>query len=359
MSDKSPNPKRRLTVLDHLRGFFIIVIILDHLGRWPSLFGLITGKGLLWVTAAEGFVIISGLLVGYVRGFKNRALPLIDVSIKLWRRAILLFICSIIASIIYTAIFWYAPVIGGLPAMPIDKGEWSELIFKIFTFQYTYMWVHFLTLYALFLAASPLAIWLMRINKSWLVVAISLVVFTIGRCTNIESLQWQALFFIPSVAGYHLEAIQSYWKKLGTSTQAIVKGTFLSVTIITILLSVWFTFYADQASALTIDVNLLFDRENIGITSLRVLLALTWFTGFLFFFQTIEGWLRRHLDWLLMPFGARSLSAYIVHGVVIVLISLTTYASDSIIINTFLGVVCILAVWGLLKSPLVQKTIPA
>ena len=73
----------RMLALDYLRGFFIVIIVIDHLWRWPNMFEYVSGRGELWASAAEGFVIISGLLVGYVRGYKNRNQPLLEVSKKL------------------------------------------------------------------------------------------------------------------------------------------------------------------------------------------------------------------------------------------------------------------------------------
>jgi len=358
MSTKPVLQKNRLVVLDHLRGFFIVVIIIDHLGRWPSFLSVFTGQALLWVTAAEGFVIISGLLIGYIRGFKNRLLSLKEVSIKLWRRALLLYVCSIIASLIYTSLIWYAPIVGGLPLILIEKGNWAELIFKTLTLQYTYMWVYFLTLYAVFLAASPLAIWLMRRQKSWVVILLSLGIFIVGRIFQIEAMQWQALFFIPSVAGFHLEKIQAFWKRLMQHARVLIQVGAWALTLLTILVSVYFTFYADLSSSQTISINMLFDRENIGITPLRLVLAFVWFIGLFFLFQAVQRWIGKYLNWLLLPFGTRSLSAYIIHGLVIVAISMETFAGESVLFNTALGIICVLSVWALLKIPFIQKIIP-
>lgn len=93
----------RMLVLDYLRGFFIMIIIADHLWRWPNLFEYVSGRGELWSSAAEGFVIISGLLVGYVRGYKNREKPMLEVAKKLVIRGIMLYIWMIIVSI---ALVW-------------------------------------------------------------------------------------------------------------------------------------------------------------------------------------------------------------------------------------------------------------
>ena len=163
-----PNKNIRFHALDLLRGFFIVVIIIDHLSRWPSLFVVFTGQALMWVTAAEGFVIISGLLVGYIRGYKAKAQSLRGIAFKLWRRALTLYLWAILGTILYTAALWYIPLIGGAPGLPIEKGDWASVIFQSITLDYTLLWVYFLKLYAIFLALSPLALWLMRANKAWL-----------------------------------------------------------------------------------------------------------------------------------------------------------------------------------------------
>src|SRR3989339_456486 len=83
--------KRRIHELDLLRGFFILVIIIDHLQFWPSPLTFLTGEGRLWVSAAEGFFLISGLLIGYIRGYKGRNQPLTSISKKLAYRAFMLY----------------------------------------------------------------------------------------------------------------------------------------------------------------------------------------------------------------------------------------------------------------------------
>jgi len=347
----------RLVTLDYLRGFFIVVIIVDHLSRWPSLLGIFSGEALLWITAAEGFVIISGLLVGYVRGYKNRSLPMLDVIKKVESRALLLYVWSIIATVAYTAIIWYVPLVGGAPGMPVDKGNWLELIEDALNLNYTYVWVHFLTYYALFLAASPVAVWLLRKRKAWLVIALSLIVLAIGWATRNNAMQWQAAFFIPSVAGYYLESIRRKWQSLAAHTRVTITTTVWTVTALTITSSVIFTFYnsgfSDAANYIN---NIIFAKDSISLP--RLLLAFLWFVGFLLLFERFTKWIGRWLGWLLLPIGTRSLTAYILHGVAIVLISLVTVAGGDIVINTILGVCAIMIVWLLLRLPVVEKYIP-
>src|SRR5262249_18106995 len=52
--------------LDFLRGFAVLVMVADHLGGEPSWLYSITGGNKFLFSAAEGFVFISGLVMGIV-----------------------------------------------------------------------------------------------------------------------------------------------------------------------------------------------------------------------------------------------------------------------------------------------------
>ena len=82
----------RILALDLLRGYLLCVITIDHLFRFPGLFDLFTGRGQLWVSAAEGFFLISGILVGKIYGSKI-AYNLRGETKKLWGRAGKLYLC--------------------------------------------------------------------------------------------------------------------------------------------------------------------------------------------------------------------------------------------------------------------------
>ena len=357
MSALEIKKQNRLETLDHLRGFFIVVIVIDHLSRWPSLFALMSGKALLWVTAAEGFVAISGLLVGYVRGFKNRSLPMAEVTSKLIIRALLLYVWSVIATIIFAACIWYVPLMGGSPWVPIEKGNWLDLIYKVLTLKYTFVWVHFLTLYAVFLAASPIAVYLLRKGLAWLVALFSLGILVIGWMNHNEVLQWQALFFIPSIAGYYLESMLDWWKKIASKRRHQLTSFFLLTTGLTIATSVITTFYPSLLGDISQALNTLFEKETMSLW--RLGMAFLWFTGFIMLFSIFKRRISRVFGWLLLPLGTRSLTAYILHGFVVIGVSYFTIAGDNIVINTLLGCAALLITWGLLKIPSINKIIPS
>lgn len=349
-------PTSRLEALDYLRGFFIAVIIIDHLWRWPNLLAAFTGEGRLWVSAAEGFVIISGLLVGYVRGHKNKELPLKKVSEKLFKRAFLLYVWFVIMTLVYTGIIWYAPLVAAMPWIDVAKGDWSTLVQQTVTMNIAHTWVHFLYMYAIFLALTPIAIWLLRRNKAPVAILLSIIGYGIGKHYSIEWLEWLPVFFIPAVAGYYLPAVQTWWHSQRGEKRQRLKNTLYAVTLGSLIASI-FTTYIFAGHPLSVFVNDFFSKE-FTLDFWRIILSFVWFTAFALLFNQLLPWLQRYTKWLLIPFGTNSLTAYISHGMIVIVIGLVFVDSNNIIINTLLGIVAVLGVWALLRIPFITKILP-
>lgn len=342
----------RILALDYLRGFFIIVIVVDHLWRWPNLFQFVSGRGELWASAAEGFVIISGLLVGYIRGYKNRSKPLGEVSKKLMTRGVMLYIWMIITTLILVGASWLLDFKGSMAHVPIMEGNWNQLIVSVLRFDYVHTLTHFLYLYAIFLIIAPAAIWLMRRGKAWIAGVVSVLAWGFGAYYSIEWMQWQVLFFLPVIAGYYLESIQTYYQRLSIAARRMVRFGSIAVLVITVLIAM--TQVLSHAPG---DYeNTLFSRDPITFGT--IIIAFIWFIGLLNLFQLTLPWLRRYFGWLLLPFGERSLTAYILHTIPLVLCALAFTVSDNFIFNTFLALGCVLLTWALVKIPHINKVIP-
>lgn len=355
MKDTATIPKAtssRILALDYLRGFFIIIIISDHLWRWPNLFELLSGRGELWSSAAEGFVIISGLLVGYIRGYKNRNQPLLTVSKKLIARGIMLYIWMIITTLLLVSASWLLDFEGSMAYVPIPEDHWSELILSVLRLDYVHTLTHFLYLYAIFLVISPLAIWLLRRSKYWIVALTSMVIWAFGIRDGIEWMQWQILFFIPAVGGFYFEPLIKYYRMLSKKLRYILRLSLISITLLTVILAEIKVLSQVPGTYQSI----LFGRDPITLAT--VFISFLWFLGLLSLFQYLLPWLKKWLGWLLLTFGERSLTAYILHIVPLVLCALLFKATTNIFVNTLLSLSCILFTWGLLKIPYINKVIP-
>ena len=60
--------------LDWLRGYATMAMVVDHIGSSSYLY-VVTGGNIFFVSAAEAFVFISGMIVGLVYGETLRTSP--------------------------------------------------------------------------------------------------------------------------------------------------------------------------------------------------------------------------------------------------------------------------------------------
>ena len=290
-------------------------------------------------------------MVGYIRGFKNRSVPFFDVTKKLILRALVLYGWFVAATIFYSVFQWYTPDRGLTPWVPYDSQSASELIYDTISLAYAHVWIHFLYLYAIFLALSPIAIWLLRRSKAALLILLSFMTYLFGFISGMEWMQWQLLFFLPAVAGFYLETIMAWWQALDRRTRSALRWTCIATLATTALASAYYTFV--EPSTL---INAIFSKEPMTVA--RVLLGFIWFAGLFFIFQLAKPLLVRYVGWLLEPFGTRSLTAYIVHGLVIGLLALFIAPTDSIVANTLIGIASIMLTWLLIRLPVVQRIVP-
>lgn len=342
----------RILALDYLRGFFIVIIISDHLWRWPNLFELISGRGELWSSAAEGFVIISGLLVGYVRGYKNRQQPLLTVSKKLVMRGIMLYVWMVITTLLLVTASWLLNFKGNMAYVPIPQFHWNDLIVNVLRLDYVHTLTHFLYLYAIFLIIAPLVVWLLRQRKYWIIGLASMTVWLVGSKYSIEWMQWQILFFLPAIAGYYLESITKYFTGLSKTLQTNIRIGLIVITFITLAWAQIIVLTKAPGSYQSI----LFGRDPVTLATVSI--SFIWFLGLLSLFQYLLPWLKKWLGWLLLTFGERSLTAYILHIIPLVLCALLFPVTGNIYEDTLLSITSILTTWILLKIPHINRIIP-
>jgi len=355
MSQPVEKQSTRILALDYLRGFFILVIIVDHLFRFPNAFMLISGEARLWMTAAEGFIMISGLLIGYIRGYKGLKHPFSTIAHTLFRRALLLYVWLIIGSIVYLGVASWMLNIPSTPSAAVPVGDWWSLITTILTMQHPAVWVHFLYLYAIFLVLSIGAVWLYRQQKAWLIAAISITLYILGYIHNIEWMKWQLLFFGAAIVGCYLEPICIWWNSL-TKRKAL-EWSLYSITVGTLALSIITVYFPHLLpGSIVATLQTAFFIDTFGPA--RVVISILWFTALCFAFERIYPLLKKYTYGVLEYFGTHSLTAYIAHGAIICLVNAFLPPSDSILINTLVTFAGIIAVYGFIRIPVVDKILP-
>ena len=364
-----PGEKRRIYEFDLLRGIFIVIIIIDHLQFWPSPLSYVTGEGRLWVSAAEGFFLISGLLVGYIRAYKDQSKPLWDISKKMLQRALMLYLWGIgitFAITCFTLLMHGNPM---LPKLPAAEQLASPFVFiwNVISGNYFNDWIYFLRLYAIMLAVTPLFLWMLRRRQERVVIAFMALAYAVSFVWPEGALQWQVLFFGAALLGYKLEAIGAW-----LSAHPIIKlvGTIalVTATVVTMVLSYFFVLswglvenpnwhWMDREQYVTIRavIDPWFTSNPMSIG--RILLAFLWMGGLFMFVHTFRLFIMRWFGWLLIPLGGRSLSAYCLQALLLPLIVITIPVTVPIL-NTIVALGTVLLVWWLLRVPIVKRFLP-
>src|SRR5690606_31973806 len=145
-----------------------------------------TGEGQLWANASDGFIIIAGLLVGYIRGFKSRNAPFKQVATKLGKRSLSLYVWSVVLSLVLVAIQWLFTFKVSMPHVVAAPGDWWTLIHQSLTLTYAHPWIYFLHLYTIFMLLAIAAVWLLRRRLGWVVILLSVAGLVVGHAHAIE-----------------------------------------------------------------------------------------------------------------------------------------------------------------------------
>src|SRR5438132_8303036 len=97
---------RRDLRVDLLRGFCIFAMVVDHFGGDSWLYAL-TGGNRFYVSAAEGFIFISGFVMGQAYRSKRDRAGLTSAMAEALQRARTLYLATVTLTIIFSALFLY------------------------------------------------------------------------------------------------------------------------------------------------------------------------------------------------------------------------------------------------------------
>jgi hypothetical protein len=352
---------QRDATLDLLRGYFLAVMIVDHLLSFPSLFEVFTGRGRMWASAAEGFFAVSGFLVGSVRGSEARAGRSREATAKLLRRAGQLYVWSVGATSAYL-------LVGRFLAWPLVSAALGQsgplmMMAKVLSLQYTYERLDMLPLYILFLALAPLALALLSAGRGAFVVALSLAVWISGllmpapiRLTGsyFSDASWQVLFFLALVLGYHSPELREglqrttaqarRWLLIALGTPSVGLG-YLS----------WLDRYCHALWRQQVPLlRFLFDKVRVGPG--RLMVASLWLVFLYVAVKTFESPVLATVGPFFERLGRNSLYVYLVQSV-LVSPRLNPYAHNFWRATTT-DMLVLLVVWAMVRWRVLFGVIP-
>lgn len=361
---------RRDLRLDFLRGYCAFAMVIDHIGGASWLYPL-TGGNQFFVSAAEGFIFLSGLLVGLVYGPRIRRDGLGSVQLHLLRRSLTLY--GVTLGLTFT--FVGLSRLAGMPWLQDSGPLTAELVVSIITLHHTYYLVDVMLLYTLVLAIAPLALLLLHSGHTWAVLALSVGFWGLFQRFPAESAipwpivnndtflitAWQLWFFGGMIIGYHRPFI---WKWLARLPRIPVTLALVTAAVALIVLRMsngppLAGLFGSTTSQEALDT--LFHKEYVRPARL---LAFAVFFPLLYLVLTYC-WrpLERVLGWLMIPFGANALYVYAMHLFAVYFSALllpyiTGFNRFDPLMNTPVQIAAILLIWLLVKREVLFEVVP-
>jgi enterochelin esterase-like enzyme len=363
--------------IDLLRGFFVVAMIVDHV-RGPSPLYLITGGNRFYASAAEGFILTSGLVAGLVYRRLIERNGMGPALLKVLVRAAILYLLTVALTLLTLPVSEML----ALPwAQGIDYSDPLKVIVSVATLHRTYYLVDVMLLYTILFLVAPLTFVFLERGKTWVVLGGSWLLWGLYQfypeyaalpwpiagnyLFNFSA--WQVLFFTGLVIGYRQDRMPIIGRR---ATHAILILTFIGVLILIglyfvidpptdimppdVAIGTW-TFH---------DIRIWFQDYVFAKVDLRpgrlVASAIT-FT-FMFFAATVFwGRVQRLLGWLLLPLGQHALYGYTAHVILVTVIAIALaplklgYPGPQWL-NALIQIASVLLIWALVRWQVLSPT---
>jgi hypothetical protein len=357
----APAPKRaRLVTLDLMRGYYVGVLAAVHLNYVPSVLGLFDGRGDLLVSEAEGFFMISGLLVGMLRRRDLERHGPLRMTLNSWKRALQLYIVAVPLTLLFTVVGRVA-VAHGSGEVKVGLDDTSSpltVLVHAMELSYTYGWADFLTFYVPMFLAAPLIVWLLS-KRLWpLVLLLGYAAFWMPSHYNTvwysPFLQWSVYFITGAVAGYHWSDLRRLMARLTPGANALVRYGLIAGAVIIYAAGLLLLYRPSLVSSSGLYFHL-FENNRLGL--LRPLVAPISVAGTYFIVRRFEQPLARTIGKVLVPFGRNSLYVYVAQSFVVFLTPFA-FGPQNFLLNTVFNVAVIALLWLGVRTRFLAFLIP-
>jgi hypothetical protein len=340
---------KRIMAFDLIRGLFLLIIMIDHIELYPNGLDIFTGKGRLWVSAAEGFFFMSGLLIGMV--YKRRLhLGMKFIFKKMWLRALELYIVGVGLTFIFLcwAVFTGHPTLKDYLPMPFD---WFYHIKEALFMRFTYGWADFLVRFSILMFFAPFVFYLVAKRKWWLA-AIGVIMAWVLRGQGF-TLAWQLLFNGGIIIGFYWPQIENWFRELKAKQRSLIKRTaaviagitffasYACVFILSLLNYLWGAGYLPgwlqhttwTWDRLNYDMWVYADKWTMG--PMRVFLFIFWFSVLYWLVHKYENKINQHTRGILELLGQNSLFVYTIHAFIVFVFKLYLIPAQTNFIQNF------------------------
>lgn len=345
----------RIPAFDHLRGYFIALIIVTHLYLMPNLVEVVTGRGALPASAAEGFCAISGIIMGYVFLPRAHRSGIRGVSTRLVRRAFVIYLAAV-------ALTGVRLIFAAQAGRPIGPGT---IVDAVALRTAGGVPPDFLALYAVLVLGSPLVLWAALHRREWIAIAVTAASWTAAQLLpDLEDadrmrLSWALLFVLGMVVGCRWPQLQALVRRIPPPTRRALGIGLVGAFVVSALVAEFLIFWnhhllvaLGDAQGRPVDALRAIERwflsewewfgplqEKAALAPARLVIGTLWFAALFLVFRRAGSAIDRALGGLLSTFGRHSLESYLAHRLVIELVIAPTVwpwiaAQDDLLLNT-------------------------
>ena len=380
--------KRDLRV-DFIRGFVMLILISVHI-QMTSAYNYVAWERFGVVTGAEGFVLLSGLILGMLSRLRMEHDGFGSTVNKQFNRAFLLYRTSLFV-ILSVLLINFIPFIDAKEAMTFTTyggkvyelypvlskfAEYHDIIIaKFFMLRYGPHQFQILGLYVILLMIAPFVLWLLSKKRYGVVLSLSWIIYfgnngfharPIGAQFEyaFPLLTWQVLFVHGLVIGYYRNEIWNFFHtRLGAITFGAIFMAFLGFLFFTYnnpipqLSNALKLHFIEPDTFRSIYKNF-FDKNTLGFGRLMndfaVLVVSYAMLSYL--------WkpLNKLFGWFFIPIGQASLYVFILHVYACIAIANLTWFGDegSIWMNTLGHTLVFAWMWLMVKYKVLFNIIP-
>ncbi|MFY7998915.1 MAG: OpgC domain-containing protein [Candidatus Kapaibacteriota bacterium] len=372
--------------IDFLRGFVMLILVVVHFDFF-SLYNFIAWERIGVIAGAEGFVILSGFVVGMLYGNTIRLNGWHGVTTKLWKRALKLYRANlgVILSVALLSLlpFWSAWKLMVFTDVatstvyqlyPQPGLPFPEALVQLLRLQFGPHQFQIMGLYVVLLFITPALLWILhkRLVILMLVASWAMYVYNIYSPSmptgaqfeyGFPILTWQILYLHGLAAGYYKESLAGL---MGSRFRTLI-------LVLSGILFFGFMFFTlnnpnpempafARLSLIPPEVfgnlyNTYFLKNTLGILRLVNYLVVLVYGSYIL---TIC-WkpLNKAFGWFFLPIGQASLYVFIMHIFVLYVVSnIPIFWQQNFFINTLGHTASLLVLWLLVRYKVLFEYIP-
>jgi len=351
-------PNGRDLRLDFLRGLFVVIMIIDHIGGRSILYYVTFGNQ-FFTSVTEGFILVSGIVTGLVYSNLIKRDGIGIAFKKSARRLLSLYLITISLSLL---ILFLGEHFGVMSSKGVDLAQPIQPILNLLLFRNLYDHGQILVLYCYMFLLLPFAIILLEGHKTgWLIGLSSLIylmnviypdtlLIQVHTYMSISGIQF--IFFGGILLGYN-NNIRKVQNKISSRWLLLTGFMFLCLILLWNFLQdptiIPFLHPSDQMLA---TMQLFFEKSFVAPG--RILASIIVF-GFLYILLTLS-WKRidNILGWLILPFGENALFAFTFHLIIYMVFEIVSkyfgYEMHSYWLNGFFQILVVFIVWFCIKK---------